>query len=110
MDTFWVMGRRLLSRKNPFVPDKTHLHHRLLRIGFSHLHAVRILWGISLFWGLMALFLWNSPEYLALGLFLVFSLVRYGVVKGLLKLKKIRFLEDLFGRDNSAGIVKECLY
>lgn len=36
-DTLRVMGVRILRGKSPFKPDKTHLHHLFIEIGFSHL-------------------------------------------------------------------------
>jgi UDP-GlcNAc:undecaprenyl-phosphate GlcNAc-1-phosphate transferase len=35
LDTLTVMGRRLLEGKSPFKPDRGHIHHVLLRRGFS---------------------------------------------------------------------------
>ncbi len=35
-----VTIRRLLHRRHPFQPDKTHIHHRLLVLGFSHPQSV----------------------------------------------------------------------
>lgn len=41
-DTLTVMFKRVLKRKNPFQPDKTHLHHQLKATGIDH-HIVVIL-------------------------------------------------------------------
>ena len=35
-DTLRVFGRRILNRKSPFSPDRTHLHHYLLDMGLGH--------------------------------------------------------------------------
>ncbi len=35
-DTLRVFGLRILDRRSPFSPDRTHVHHFLLDIGFSH--------------------------------------------------------------------------
>lgn len=37
--------RRLRAGKSPFSADRKHLHHRLLDMGHSHLHAVLIFYG-----------------------------------------------------------------
>jgi len=37
--------RRLRAGKSPFSADRMHLHHRLLDMGHSHLHAVLIFYG-----------------------------------------------------------------
>lgn len=41
MDVVRVFMRRLRRHKNPFMPDKTHIHHKLLMLGLSH-HAAMI--------------------------------------------------------------------
>ena len=38
-DTLRVMSMRILRGKSPFSPDKTHLHHLFIDMGFSHLGA-----------------------------------------------------------------------
>ena len=35
-DTLRVMTARMLQRRSPFSPDKTHLHHMFIALGFSH--------------------------------------------------------------------------
>jgi UDP-GlcNAc:undecaprenyl-phosphate GlcNAc-1-phosphate transferase len=40
--------RRLRAGKSPFSADRMHLHHRLLDMGHSHLHAVLIFYGWTL--------------------------------------------------------------
>ena len=36
-------------------PDKSHLHHRLLDLGFSHRQTVLIIYGIAMLFGLFAI-------------------------------------------------------
>ena len=38
-----IMGR-LRSGRSPFYPDRRHLHHRLLRAGFSHRRTVLLIY------------------------------------------------------------------
>ena len=38
-DTIRVMTMRILRGSSPFIPDKTHLHHLFIDMGFSHLGA-----------------------------------------------------------------------
>lgn len=35
-DTLRVMGARIMRGRSPFLPDKTHLHHLFIEMGFSH--------------------------------------------------------------------------
>jgi UDP-GlcNAc:undecaprenyl-phosphate GlcNAc-1-phosphate transferase len=53
-DTLFVMLRRLLHRQNPFLPDKTHLHHRLMELGLSHTAVVSTLYATMAGFGLLA--------------------------------------------------------
>jgi len=39
VDTLRVFLIRILQKKSPFSPDKNHIHHRLLVLGFSHKQA-----------------------------------------------------------------------
>ncbi|RRN76150.1 undecaprenyl/decaprenyl-phosphate alpha-N-acetylglucosaminyl 1-phosphate transferase, partial [Pseudoxanthomonas sp. SGD-10] len=42
-DTFRVFLLRLLKRKSPFSADRNHIHHRIIRLGFTHLQATTAL-------------------------------------------------------------------
>ena len=35
-DTLRVVGLRILNRRSPFSPDRNHIHHLLLELGYSH--------------------------------------------------------------------------
>lgn len=40
LDVVRVVFRRLRNRKNPFLPDKTHIHHKFLAMGFTPRRAL----------------------------------------------------------------------
>lgn len=42
-DTFRVFVSRVGRGKSPFYPDKTHIHHKLLELGYTHLQNTTIL-------------------------------------------------------------------
>lgn len=44
VDTFLVMGQRVAEGRSPFKPDKNHIHHRLLGLGFAHYEAVTVIY------------------------------------------------------------------
>lgn len=46
-DTLRVMTMRMLRGKSPFKPDKTHLHHLFIDMGFSHLGAAMFILTIN---------------------------------------------------------------
>ncbi|MBK3494812.1 undecaprenyl/decaprenyl-phosphate alpha-N-acetylglucosaminyl 1-phosphate transferase [Viridibacillus sp. YIM B01967] len=54
-DTFFAIVRRLLNKQPPFSPDKSHLHHCLLNVGFTHRQTVLIIYGIASMFGLAAI-------------------------------------------------------
>ncbi|MER2113316.1 MAG: MraY family glycosyltransferase [Solibacillus isronensis] len=53
-DTFFAIVRRLRSGKKWSDPDKSHLHHRLLDLGFSHRQTVTIIYAMAAMFGLAA--------------------------------------------------------
>ena len=63
--------RRLGAGKSPFTADRKHLHHRLLDMGHSHLHAVLIFYGWTFVFSVGCLaymfipFIWASLLILA---------------------------------------------
>jgi UDP-GlcNAc:undecaprenyl-phosphate/decaprenyl-phosphate GlcNAc-1-phosphate transferase len=44
LDTMAVMGQRIYEKRSPFAPDKNHIHHKLLDIGFDQYEAVFIIY------------------------------------------------------------------
>lgn len=46
-DTLFSMLRRFLDRRSLFAPDRSHLHHRLLDLGWSHRRVVLTLYLIT---------------------------------------------------------------
>ncbi|MDD4803423.1 MAG: MraY family glycosyltransferase, partial [Syntrophomonas sp.] len=64
LDTFFAIIRRIYNKAPIFMPDKSHLHHRLMAMGCSHRRSVLIIYGISGFLGLTAIVLnyVNQPK------------------------------------------------
>ncbi len=56
-DTFFAIMRRWVNNLPISVADKSHLHHCLLQLGFSHRTTVLIIYGISLVFGTSAVLL-----------------------------------------------------
>ena len=48
-DTLRVMFIRIKNKKSPFQPDKNHVHHRMLSLGFKHVQASCIIMTINIF-------------------------------------------------------------
>ncbi|MCP9916567.1 glycosyltransferase family 4 protein [Cyanobium sp. ATX 6F1] len=63
-----IMGR-LSAGRSPFYPDRRHLHHRLLRAGFSHRRTVVLIYAFTQWLAALALVLANAEmRFLWLGL------------------------------------------
>ncbi|MHB1458447.1 MAG: glycosyltransferase family 4 protein [Armatimonadota bacterium] len=56
-DGLFVMVRRIVNRQPISVADKTHLHHRLLKLGLSHKQTVILIWALMLLLCGIALFI-----------------------------------------------------
>ena len=57
-DTLRVMAMRMMRGRSPFKPDKSHLHHLFIDMGFSHLGTALAILSINLAVILTWLFLW----------------------------------------------------
>lgn len=53
-DTFFAILRRVINKKPLSAPDKSHLHHCLLRLGYTHRQTVLIIYAMAAFFGMTA--------------------------------------------------------
>jgi len=75
IDTFYVIVRRLATGRSPFVPDRGHIHHRLLDLGLSHAATVLLIYAICAGLGVLSLLLTGTGQlYAFLGVFLLFGI------------------------------------
>lgn len=65
-DTAFAMLRRVLTGRSPMSPDRGHIHHRLVDMGFSQKQSVFILYAMSGVLGLTAVVLAESGAMRAL--------------------------------------------
>ena len=77
LDTIRVMTGRIRRRLSPFSPDKNHVHHQFLALGFAHRFTVLILYTLTLFLACFAVLFHSWPEYLMLIFFLIFMVAGY---------------------------------
>lgn len=47
LDTLSVMVQRIGEGRSPFSPDKNHIHHKLLAMGFDHHEAVMVIYTVQ---------------------------------------------------------------
>ncbi|WP_102344845.1 glycosyltransferase family 4 protein [Bacillus sp. Marseille-P3661] len=64
-DTFFAIIRRIVNKKPLSAPDKSHLHHCLLKLGYSHRQTVLIIYAMSAFFGIAAVLLTKSTLWSA---------------------------------------------
>lgn len=53
-DTIFAIIRRIVNKKPLSAPDKSHLHHCLLKAGFTHRQSVLVIYSIAALFGLAA--------------------------------------------------------
>ena len=84
-DTANAIIRRVAAGRSPMSPDRGHVHHKLIDMGFNQKQAVAILYAISATLGLTAVVLSSSGEVKAIVLLLAVLaaiLVGAGIVYG----------------------------
>lgn len=69
-DTANAIIRRVAAGRSPMSPDRGHVHHKLIDMGFNQKQAVAILYAISATLGLTAVVLTSSGEVKAIALLL----------------------------------------
>lgn len=101
MEVIWSGIRRFLSGQGIFRADKDHLHHRLLRMGYTHRKAVLVLYGMALTLGLLALLLVQASDRLAgmvlvaLGVTMMVVIRKLGYIDYLTTDKVLGWVRDL---------------
>jgi UDP-GlcNAc:undecaprenyl-phosphate GlcNAc-1-phosphate transferase len=100
-DTFIAILRRKINNKPIFAPDKGHLHHCLMGLGFSTRKTVLIIYGVSALFGLCAVLLTQATQWwtLIISAVMFFILVICAEAIGIISKNKkpvLRFLRRLF--------------
>ncbi len=74
-DTLFAIVRRLIKGQGIMTPDRGHMHHRLIDMGFSHRTTVVILYGLSAILAISAIVLFISNFMRALVLVFAIALI-----------------------------------
>ena len=77
LDTLMVMIERVTNGRSPFLADKNHLHHKLLRLNFFHSEAVFIIYVLQAGMVTTAYLLRFHSDWLLLAIYLGFSLILF---------------------------------
>lgn len=80
IDALWVIVERFKSGRSVFLPDKRHLHFRLLDIGWSPRKICFFYYGITLVIATVALNTYAVGKSIAFVLVLLIMIVTYGVI------------------------------
>jgi len=73
-DVIWVISRRFITRQPLTKGDKQHLHHRLLAVGLTQRQAVLLMYGLTLIFGLAAIYLQTIYKLYVLGALVAFMI------------------------------------
>ena len=88
-DTLRVFTMRILRGKSPFRPDKTHLHHLFIDMGFSHLGAALSILSVNIMVVLAWLASWKLGASVDMQLYVVIA-IGFIVTFGFYKFMKVQ--------------------
>ncbi|MDQ1000814.1 UDP-GlcNAc:undecaprenyl-phosphate GlcNAc-1-phosphate transferase [Neobacillus niacini] len=72
-DTFFAIMRRIINNQPLSAPDKSHLHHCLLRLGYTHRQTVLLIYAMAAFFGVVAVI--YSQARIGVSIFLICLLI-----------------------------------
>lgn len=101
-DTFFAVVRRLTHGKSPFAPDRGHLHHRLIDMGFGQKQSVRILYAVCAILGISAVML-TGQSTRGGALMLVVGLAIFFVTFLILRNPKLRIHSGIYNEDEGVA-------
>jgi UDP-GlcNAc:undecaprenyl-phosphate GlcNAc-1-phosphate transferase len=81
LDTLSVMVQRVSEGRSPFSPDKNHIHHKLLALGFVHHEAVMVIYVLQAALFVLAYFLRFESDPLILGVVTIFFILSIAVLQ-----------------------------
>lgn len=97
LDTVGLMLRRVLKGRSPFSADHDHLHHIIMRAGFSVQQTVALIVSISLALGLVGIGAWycGIPEYVMFYAFVfLFGVYFFGMSHAWRLMRILRSIHD----------------
>jgi len=97
LDTMMAIGRRVRAKRNIFSADQEHIHHRLLRAGFSHRSAVLTLYTVAAVLAAAALVAKAASQPIAGLIVLAAGIVLFVLLRVLMQRRPAT--DDPFGRD-----------
>lgn len=101
MDALLAPVRRFVIGKGVFQPDKSHIHHRLLKLGLSHRKAVLVMYGATVCTGILALISVHAADrhaglfFFALAVLIFVGVRRLGYMEYLAVDKVLGYFRDV---------------
>ena len=80
VDAILVMTNRMIHAKNPFYPDNTHIHHRLMRITCNYRLTVWILYALMASCGVLAWLVRHMIEWHQFAIGVVYAVLMFGSI------------------------------
>ncbi len=99
LDTLTVMTIRLREGRSPFSPDRNHLHHQIIALGFRHNEAVAIIYLLQILLLSLAFFFRYAEDWILLTIYALFCAILLGSLK-LARLSQWRFHTQEAQRDH----------
>ncbi|MBQ4556030.1 MAG: undecaprenyl/decaprenyl-phosphate alpha-N-acetylglucosaminyl 1-phosphate transferase [Clostridia bacterium] len=101
-DTAFAIFRRLLHGKSPFAPDRGHLHHRLIDMGFGQKQSVRILYALCAILGIASVML-TRDVWIGGVIILIVTLVIFILLFRILSNPKWRSHSGVYNEDDGVA-------
>ena len=101
-DTIFAIFRRMIKAKSIkaiMKPDANHLHHKMLKKGFTQKQAVLIMYGLSATFGMFAIILMDSGIWKALSFAIIMAII---VAMGYKEFFKQRLLSNEVAEEHEA--------
>ncbi|MGL4521575.1 MAG: undecaprenyl-phosphate alpha-N-acetylglucosaminyl 1-phosphate transferase, partial [Bacilli bacterium] len=74
-DTFIAVIRRIVHKQPIVAPDKSHLHHRLLAMGFTHRGTVLLLYAFGMLFSMAAIAFESSTIWVTLTIIITLAVL-----------------------------------
>lgn len=97
-DTAFAIIRRVAHHKSPFAPDRGHLHHRLIDMGFGQRQSVRLLYAVCAILGISAVML-TREDWLGGAVVLAAALIIFFIIYCILSNPKLRMHTGIYNED-----------
>lgn len=88
VDAIYVILRRILNKKSPLNRDFTHLHHRLLEKGLSNKQILTLIYSLSFFFWITALFLDKTGKIIVFWIIVFVVVFINNIISEVKKFKK----------------------